>query len=64
MRKLYPSKQCCDADVTMETTVKEMFRGKPLRLVRAKAIHHVLGERRFWHWSDQTDLKHVPIEEG
>jgi len=61
---LYPSKQCCDADVTMETSVIVVHKGMPVRLVRAKQIHHVLGDCRFWHWSDQIDLKYVPFEEG
>lgn len=51
--KLWPSKKCCGADKTFETTVISMPRGNPPRIKRAKQIHHVKGEQRFWHWSDQ-----------
>ena len=53
--KLWPSKKCCNADRTFETAMLERRRGKTPQFKRAKQIHHIRGEERFWHWSDQTD---------
>lgn len=54
--KLFPSKPCCGADQTAETTVTERRvhpHGGSVAYKRAKMIFHVKGEMRFWHWSDQ-----------
>ena len=56
--KLYPTKPCCGADHTFQTSVIPAFRGrtrKTQRWVRDVQIHHIKGEARFWHWKDQTD---------
>lgn len=51
--RLFPSKAtCCDADVTKETSMVSMRRGRPFTIKRAKQIHHARGDRRYWHWSD------------
>lgn len=56
--KLYPHRQCCDADVTMTTTMQTRMRGNPEVEKRAAKIHHLRGEDRFWHWSDQEVISY------
>lgn len=66
--RLFPSNaQCCEADLTLETAVREELRGAwngemgeasaiRFRKVRAKKIMHRRGRIYFWHWSDQEIL--------
>jgi hypothetical protein len=45
----------CIADITRETAVQAVKRGKPPTFRHAKQIFHIRHSdgARFWHWSDQ-----------
>lgn len=51
----YNPKCKCRADVTKATSMREVWRGKPLSLRRAQMVFHYREEDQayFWHWSDQ-----------
>lgn len=56
--RLYPvaNPRCgCEADVTVESAVQRVVRGKPRTLRTAKQIFHYRerDQAHFWHWSDQ-----------
>lgn len=57
--KMFPSSaECCPADLTAETAMRERTVFDPAtgrrEHRRAKMIFHVLGDARFWHWSDRV----------
>jgi hypothetical protein len=51
----WPTDQCCQADRTFTSSVREANRGNPPKLISSRMIMHIRGTERFWHWADQVD---------
>ena len=46
----------CHAEKTFVSPVFVFVRGRPPQRKRAQMVFHVADSRRFWHWSDQTNV--------